>query len=310
MKKSIMKKLLVVVGMMMAAGMTARAVPPPEPLDRSLSDAELVVVGTLGKLTPVEGTNQTSGEISVAHVCKGPATLKTVTLLTVAPGEPLPLPRFPPPVIRQEGDEGIWLLTKHGDFGGKVRCSRLQPMASLDDVKLILEEQAKRVPLAAKPASEPLTIAGTYESGDWTYRYDERTSWRSAAIDELARLGHDVGRTPKNVYKGGGLAYAGVVVRPDDKQTCILTPWGWLRWINTSRSGVGCLWIPEPEGDTPAADQRLPDPIREPEAFARSQRPPAPVDPATAKKMAQDMNDAKQRAIEEERRRIERSETR
>lgn len=139
----------------------------------------------------------------------------------------------------------------------------------------------KKVP--AKPASEALSKVGKYESGQWVYQYGEQTGWHS-----------------KSVYWGGSLAYAGQAVQPHDKQTCILTPWGWLRWTNTSKSEVGCLWMPVPTGEIPAVDLRLPDPVKETESFARSQQTPAPVAPVIAEKVLQDANTAKQQAIEEE----------
>jgi hypothetical protein len=76
-----------------------------------------------------------------------------------------------------------------------------------------------------------------------------------------------------------------------------------LRWKNTGKRRVGCLWMPVPAGEVPAADLRLPDPAEEPEAFARSQEPPPPLAPADADQRLQDANTAKQQAIEEELRR-------
>ncbi len=143
---------------------------------------------------------------------------------------------------------------------------------------------SKKTP--AQAASEPLSGAGKYESDQWAYQYGEQTGWKS-----------------KHVYRGGSLTFAGQAVQPHDRQTCILTPWGWLRWTNTSKSEVGCLWMPLPAGEVPAADLRLPDPTKEPKAFARSQQPPAPLAPADVNERLQDANTAKQQAIEEELRR-------
>jgi len=114
----------------------AFAIPPPQPLDVALKRADLVVVGTLGKLTPIEGQRHLmSGRITVIEVLKGPADLKSVELRTVDPRSGLI-----GVVIRRPGDSGIWLLQKHQD-GSRYTAigpSDLQPMSKLEECKRML----------------------------------------------------------------------------------------------------------------------------------------------------------------------------
>jgi len=93
----------------MALGILAgatRAVPPRQPLDRALAQAELVVVGKLGRLTVKPrrgGVGLAYGDIAVRAVLKGPKNLTTVKLrITAGP--------VMGPVQYREGAEGVWIL--------------------------------------------------------------------------------------------------------------------------------------------------------------------------------------------------------
>ena len=144
-----------------AAGL-AWAVQPAEPLDRALAGADLVVVGKLGKLTPIEGAKFTSsGEIPVTEVLKGPADLKTVTLRTVDPQEAR-REGLVGAVIRNEGDSGVWILRRHIDKQKYVapNPTHLQPLTALDEVKRILKAQGTLTQPAASAAGEGAAAAG------------------------------------------------------------------------------------------------------------------------------------------------------
>lgn len=91
----------------------AAATPPLEPMDIALNYAQLVVVGKLGPLTPVEASRfSATGEIAVTGVLKGPAGLESVTLTTIDPERATRQGGIDGGVIWPEGKEGIWILKK------------------------------------------------------------------------------------------------------------------------------------------------------------------------------------------------------
>jgi hypothetical protein len=155
----------------------ASAIPPMEKLDVALARADLVVVGTLGKLTPIEGEPfGASGKISVTDVLKGPADLKTATLRTVDP-EKARREGLVGAVIRNEGATGIWILRKHTDGQKYVAPNQthLQPAEQLDECKRLLKA-------GEKPAEQP-------KDGNWKNLY----------LDEQWYKGH---KQPEQVFTG------------------------------------------------------------------------------------------------------------
>ena len=141
-KEKEVKRTLAVVGSIVLAAGFAAAVPIQLPLDKAIQQADIVVVGTLGKLTegpkPEKGVQKATGAITVMEVLKGSAELKTVILQThvgVVIGS----------VGYTEGTSGIWILTKIKDSdayrGGNP--TSLQLVEKLDAVKAEIEKQKK-----------------------------------------------------------------------------------------------------------------------------------------------------------------------
>lgn len=130
----------VVVGSIALATNMAEAVPIKLPLDKAIQQADVVVVGTLGKLTeepkPERGVQRATGTVIVTQVLKGSPELKTVTLQThvgVVDG----------PLGYKEGASGIWILNKVNDSnayrGGNP--TSLQPVEKMEEVKAEIEKQ-------------------------------------------------------------------------------------------------------------------------------------------------------------------------
>lgn len=136
-------KVALVVGNIVLATSMAQAVPIQLPLDKAIQQADVVVVGTLGKLTeqpkPEKSVQKATGTITVTQVLKGSPELKSVTLQThvgVVMG----------PVGYKEGASGIWILTKINDSasyrGGNP--TSLQPIDKLEEVTAEIVKQKEQ----------------------------------------------------------------------------------------------------------------------------------------------------------------------
>jgi hypothetical protein len=139
---------LAVIGSIVLVAGIAQAVPIQLPLDKAIQEADIVVVGTLGKLAegpkPEKGVQVATGTITVTKVLKGSADAKEVSLQThvgVVMG----------PIGYKEGASGIWILTKSKDSGAYRggNPSSLLPVERMDAVTAEIEKQKKQT---ARPA--------------------------------------------------------------------------------------------------------------------------------------------------------------
>jgi hypothetical protein len=143
-EEKIVKRLMLATAILFSAPCVAEATPPALPLDKAIRQADIVVVGTLGKLTeepkPERGVQRATGAITVTQVLKAgdslPEELKTVILQTH--GGPV----LGPPGYK-EGASGIWILTriKGSDAYRGANPTSLQPIENLDKVKAEIENQ-------------------------------------------------------------------------------------------------------------------------------------------------------------------------
>ncbi len=113
-----------------------------EPLATYLRWADLVVVGTLGPVTPLAGTTYARSDLRVEEVLKGSAGTETVPVVTAAKGG-CPCGRM----MREEGDRGIWILRQIYDRYARGRYSvsragHLRPMYERYRVRQLLAGQA------------------------------------------------------------------------------------------------------------------------------------------------------------------------
>lgn len=152
---------------------------PLEKLETALQRADLVVVGKLGKLTPLKGgTVLVSGDIAVAEVLKGPADAKSVTLRSLNPEQVKEKgPGAFQGIFWPEGKDGIWILRKHWEGQHYVadNLAHFQPKANEQEVKRILRawanaksattERVVRDGIALSVSVKPLVLA----SGDMLF---------------------------------------------------------------------------------------------------------------------------------------------
>jgi hypothetical protein len=86
-----------------------KAVPIQIPLEAAIQEADIVVVGKLGKLLkqpiPKRGPQRATGTITIIEVLKGDPKLEAVILQTT-------VGRVYGPVQYTEGATGIWILKK------------------------------------------------------------------------------------------------------------------------------------------------------------------------------------------------------
>jgi hypothetical protein len=126
----------------MLLGTDSRAVPIQLSLDTAIQQADIVVVGTLGKLAeqppPRRGAQQAIGTITVSKVLKGPRDLQVVPIRTT-------VGKVRGPVQYKEGASGIWILNKlrDSDFYMGGNLSSLQPINKLDAVTKEIERQVR-----------------------------------------------------------------------------------------------------------------------------------------------------------------------
>jgi len=135
-----MKRTLLMTGAIWAVGMGAWAVPIPEPLDKAVREADIVVVGTLGKVAPTgptrKGITPAAGAIGVEQVLKGPPDLKRVTVKTT-------VEQLYGPIRYREGDSGVWILRREGNTYRGGNPTARQPMEKLADVKAAIAATGK-----------------------------------------------------------------------------------------------------------------------------------------------------------------------
>lgn len=137
-----MKRFMLATAILFGAPCLAEATPPALPLDKAIRQADIVVVGTLGKLTeepkPERGVQRATGTIAVTQILKAgdslPEDLKTVILQTHVG------PVLGPPGYK-EGASGIWILSRIKGSDAYRAASPVQPIEDLDKVKAEIQKQ-------------------------------------------------------------------------------------------------------------------------------------------------------------------------
>lgn len=164
-----------------------------------VKQADLVVVGTLGKLKPSQAEFDQMvvlGDIAVAEVLKGPAKLKSVTLRTIDPSQAQSAPGGV--VIYREGTTSIWLLMQDGETGQylAINPSVLPPNANLAAVRRVLglkETSPSNPDLPVDDAVQPQGVRGEPSQSDSRAKtdVDPKTASLAAALEDWIQLLED-----------------------------------------------------------------------------------------------------------------------